>query len=118
MTTSISETTMTESSHIFISYARRDGSDNATKLDDALSQKGFKTWRDRRGLDPTQDFTAQIENAIKSSLYVVTCITHDVIRGDSFVRREISYALLLHKPMVVVRFSDVTPPITIINYTW
>src|SRR5688572_10060958 len=109
---------MTNPNHIFISYARRDGSDYAIKLDETLPQFGFATWRDKRGIDAAQDFTAEIENAIESASYVVTCITPDVRRDDSFVRREIGYALVVRKPVLVARFGDVTPPISVVNNTW
>lgn len=104
--------------HVFISYARKDGLRFAEKLDSTLPQQGFTTWRDKREIDPTQDFTAEIEKAIESSTYIVACITPDVRRENSFVRREIAYAQVMNKPILVARFQDVTPPIAIVNHTW
>jgi hypothetical protein len=104
--------------HIFISYARRDGGSFAEQLDSTLPVQGFATWRDKRGIDPTQDFTAEIEKAIEAASHIVACITPDVRREDSFVRREIAYAQVMHKPILVARFADVTPPIAIVNHTW
>jgi hypothetical protein len=104
--------------HIFISYARKDGSEHAAKFDAELHRRKFKTWRDKRGIDPTQDFTAEIENAIEAASHVVVCITPDVRREDSFVRREIQFALLCEKPIYVARFADVKPPISVVNNTW
>lgn len=105
-------------SSVFLSYARADGSIHAERLEKALTKAKFKTWRDTRGIDPTKDFTAEIERAIKTSSFVVTCITSDVEREDSFVRREIQYALLIDKPVIVARFEDVIPPIHVIDNTW
>ncbi|MCD4684978.1 MAG: HEAT repeat domain-containing protein [Anaerolineae bacterium] len=110
---------MTDPKLVFISYARKDGCDHAERLDTALPDHGFKTWRDIRGIDPAKDFTVEIERAIQASDYVVTCITPDVVeRDDSFVRREIQYALVLKKPVLVARFADVPPPIHVVNHTW
>lgn len=104
--------------HVFISYARKDGLPFAEKLDSTLPHEGFMTWRDKREIDPTQDFTAEIEKAIEASSYIVACITPDVRRENSFVRREIAYAQVMNKPILVARFHDVTPPIAVVNHTW
>jgi hypothetical protein len=48
------------SEHVFISYARKDGEAHALQFDRELPKRGFKTWRDKRGIDPTQEFTAEI----------------------------------------------------------
>ena len=109
---------MNKTGYVFISYARKDGSNYAVQLDDTLCERGFRTWRDKRSLDPTQDFTAELERAIESAAYVVVCITPDVRRDDSFARREIGYALVVKKPVLVARFNDVPPPISIVNHTW
>lgn len=103
---------------IFISYARKDGSVWAEKLDRALCLSGYNTWRDTRGIDPSQDFTAEIERAIENSSHVVTCITEDARRDDSFVRREIQYAMLQKRPLIIARFEDVPPPIHVVTHTW
>ncbi|MBN2304048.1 MAG: TIR domain-containing protein, partial [Anaerolineae bacterium] len=102
----------------FISYARADGDDSASRLENAL-RPAFKTWRDTRGIDPAKDFTAEIEMAIRASKFVVTCITPDTARADSFVRREIQWALTINKPVIVARFDAATPPpIHVVNNTW
>jgi TIR domain/NACHT domain len=104
--------------HLFISYARKDGAVNAERIDRTLADAGFTTWRDTRGIDPTVDFTAEIEKAIESATYVIACITPDVKRDDSFVRRELGYALAVKIPIVTARFADVVPPISIVNNTY
>jgi HEAT repeat protein len=106
-------------SHVFISYARHDGLTHAEKLESALAARRYPTWRDKRGIDPARDFTAEIERALKDASHVVACITPDVTRDTSFVRREIQYALLLDKPVHVARFDKATlPPIHIVNNTF
>jgi TIR domain/NACHT domain/HEAT repeats len=103
---------------VFISYARRDGAEAAAWLDEALHAEGFATWRDTRSIDPTRDFTAELEHAIRTAAAVVTCVTADVERDDSFVRREITYATLVGKPVVVARFEELVPPISVVNSSW
>ena len=104
------DTSNMQSRHIFISYAREDGREHAARLEKALSQYGFTAWRDVRHIDPTQDYTAELEQAIEAASYVVICVTPDVRRGNSFVRREISYAQVIEKPVVLARF-DAAPRI-------
>jgi hypothetical protein len=104
--------------HLFISYARKDGAANAERFHRTLSAAGFTTWHDSRGIDPTADFTAEIEKAIESAKYVIACITPDVKRDDSFVRRELGYAGAVKIPIVVTRFAAIVPPISIVNNTY
>ncbi len=102
---------------VFISYARQDGLRRAVRLEEDLTAAGFTTWRDKRDLDPNQDFTAELERAIERSQRVICCVTPDVRRQGSFVRREIAYALALNKPVIPLIFADTLPPIHIINIT-
>ena len=104
--------------HVFISYARRDGAAFAARIERALADVGVKTWRDTRGIDPRADFTAEIETAIEAASHVVACITPDVKRDDSFVRRELGYALAVRVPIVVARFAAIVPPVSIVNHTY
>ncbi len=100
---------------VFISYSRKDGNDAAATLEDTLKAKDFRYWRDLRDIDPTKDFTAEIEKGIESVSHVVVCITPDTKRADSFVRREIQYALASGKPVIPLRFADILPHVHIIN---
>jgi nucleoside 2-deoxyribosyltransferase len=101
----------------FISYSRKDGLRYAERLERELSAAGFATWRDKRDLDPDQDFTAALEHAIEQSDRVLCCVTPDIKRDNSFVRREIGYALAVHKPIVPLVFEGTVPPVHIINLT-
>lgn len=104
--------------HIFISYSRRDGRDAAETIESILQNNGIVTWRDTRDIDPFRDFTADIETRIETASHVIVCITDDSKRSDSFVRREIQYALLANKPVIPVRFVDTPPHISLINFQW
>jgi hypothetical protein len=103
--------------HIFISYARQDGRNHAVRLDSDLKKAGFETWYDTRDIDPNQDFSAELEQAISESSHIVCCITPDTRRSDSFVRREIGYALAVKKPVIPLVFENTVPPIQIVNVT-
>lgn len=102
----------------FISYARKEAGMGAAPLDSALKGEGFKAWRDKRNIDPSADFTAEIEKGMESAARVILCLTPDCLRDNSFVRREVAYAEILHKPVLVARFADVRPPISVVNCTW
>lgn len=94
---------------IFISYSRHDGGVHAKWIDTELTALGFETWLDRRDVSSTSDFTADIENNIERASYIVVCITRDTTRQNSFVRREIQYALYREKPVIPVRFEAIVP---------
>jgi HEAT repeat protein/type II secretory pathway predicted ATPase ExeA len=98
---------------VFISYARSDGLEAATRLLNELTRSQIGAWLDGRNLDPFHDFTAEIEDAIERASHVAVCITQGSKRDDSFVRREIAYATILRKPIVPLRFAEVPPHIQI-----
>jgi len=102
---------------IFISYARKDGADESLRLYNDLQADGIGAWRDNR-IDPTADFTSEIEEAIDTATHVVVIVTPDLKRADSFVRLEIGYALTQKKPIIPLVFRGGHRPITIINHTY
>jgi HEAT repeat protein len=101
--------------YIFISYARSDGSDAATHVLTELARSQISAWMDGRNLDPFHDFTAEIEDAIERASHIAVCITQGSKRDDSFVRREIQYAIISHKPIVPLRLADIPPHIQIVT---
>lgn len=103
---------------VFISYARSDGEAAAARLEAKLREAGFRTWRDRRDIDISADFTAELERAVRASAAVILCVTPSVLRPDSYVRREIAFAQLAHRPVVVARFADIVPPISVATNTF
>jgi hypothetical protein len=103
---------------VFLSYSRRDGRDVAQRIETTLNRRNIRTWRDIRDIDPFQDFTAEIERNIEAASHVIVCLTPDTKRFDSFVRREIQYALLTRKSVILARFVEITPHISIINFEW
>lgn len=104
---------------VFLSYARKDGKDHVVKLDVQLTERGVQTWYDRRSINPAHDFSTEIEKGIEGADSVVICLTPDVKRDDSFVRREIGYAQIMDKPIYVAKFdAKAVPPITVVTNTY
>ena len=108
---------MSQPKRIYISYARQDGAVQATRLEVALGQRGFKTWRDTRGIPPQQDFTVVIEKAIEAADYVVICITPNTQSPSLFALREIPICPALRKTnrtCALCRHSPYPPPLATI----
>jgi formylglycine-generating enzyme required for sulfatase activity len=108
---------MTMKPNVFISYARKDGSEESLRLYEDLKPRGIDTWRDNR-IDPAVDFTGEIEAAIDEATHVAVIVTPDLKRADSFVRLEISYALTQKKPIIPLVFPGGHRPINIINHIY
>lgn len=107
------------SGHIFISYARSDGLPYAERLENDLKGVGYSTWRDKRNLSEYNDFSAEIEIAIRAAHYVTVCVTPSIETSPtSFVRREIIYAQTKHKPIIPLVFPNASVPILINHLTW
>jgi DNA polymerase III delta prime subunit len=116
MTTS--DDTNSSRSHIFISYARDDGSEQAARLQTELEALGYDCWRDTRDLNRTQDFTVEIEKEIEDhATHVVVCVTPGA-KQSTWVRREIAYAELCGLPITPLMLADIKPPLPLVNLTW
>jgi hypothetical protein len=109
-------------SYVFISYAREDGSEYAKRLAGALAQHGYRAWWDQQNLNPSLDFSGEIETAIEQAKHVLVCITPSLLtRKDGFVRKEILYAQTCGKPIVPLRFpgGDLARlPLPLADLTW
>jgi TIR domain/NACHT domain/PBS lyase HEAT-like repeat len=113
------QTGLRSPSDVFLSYARVDGSEGAERIEAALGEKGWSVWRDRRSINPYQDFSAEIELAIRDSRFVVVCVSPSIDSNpDSFVRREIIYAQHLGKPIVPAVMPNAVVPILVNHLTW
>jgi hypothetical protein len=78
-------------SHIFISYSRRDDESMRT-ITFFLRDKGFKVWVDNEKLIPgTSAWEEAIENAIKNASAVIVILSPES-KNSEWVRREITYA--------------------------
>ncbi len=104
--------------HVFISYARKEGKELAFKLYGSFSAlAGWSAWLDT-DIHAPNSFGAEIEREIKRADLVVVVLSPDVERPESFVRREIAFAQLLKKPIFPVRASRAMPPVDIAHLTW
>ena len=111
----------TKGPSVFISYARLDGRQLADQLYSQLKSAGFAPWRDERDIDPDQDFSSEIERAIQHCEHVVVCVTPAVaLARDTFVRREVIYALACRKKAIIpLVFPGGEPvPVLINHYTY
>ncbi|HEX2906323.1 MAG TPA: SUMF1/EgtB/PvdO family nonheme iron enzyme [Phototrophicaceae bacterium] len=103
---------------LFISYARKDALDLAQRLYADLTAAGYTVWQDVRDLDPARPFDSAIEKAIREAPAMIVLITPDVAREDSFVRREIAYALEVGTRLIPLKCSGGIMPVTINLLTW
>jgi HEAT repeat protein len=110
---------MSDMLNVFISYAREDGREYADRLYNDLIKRGFAAWRDERDLNPYQDFSAEIEVAIRRADYVVVCLTPSIADNlQSFVRREIFYSQNRQKPIIPLVFPGGELPVQIAHLTY
>jgi formylglycine-generating enzyme required for sulfatase activity len=109
---------MSDTRNVFISYARKDGADEAERLYNDLQTHGIAAWRDIHNLNPYEDFSGEIEEAILAATHVAVIVTPDIRRSDSFVRREIAFALEENKPIIPLVFPGGRRPVTIITHTY
>jgi hypothetical protein len=109
-------------SFVFISYAQADGREFAERLYQSLQEHGIPVWRDQRNLNPYQDFSTMIENAIKQASHIIVLLSPSIVDDeDSFVRREILYAQGCQKPIIPVvlpGFPAGKVPTLINHLTW
>ena len=93
-----------------------------------MTALGLDSFFDTRDLDPSTDFTSQLERSVRSASRMLVCVTPDVARDDSFVKREIGYALGVDQrrrretperrlPITPIVFSGGVLPISIANLT-
>lgn len=58
---------MAKKGHIFISYARADGSDFALRLYDDLEVRSINAWLDVHDIDPGEDWDQAIDNGLRDA---------------------------------------------------
>jgi hypothetical protein len=74
---------MPDAHNVFISYARIDGSEYAERLYRDLAARHITAWRDTRNMNPYEDFTGEIETAIRAASHVAVIVAPDVRCADS-----------------------------------
>ncbi len=76
---------------IFLSYARKDGEEFARELRGKIESHGLSVWQDRKEIEGTKKWWAQIEEAIQSVEYMVLVMTEAAL-GSEIVQREWKFA--------------------------
>lgn len=93
---------------IYFSYARAD-SRFVDRLDADLRARGYKTWIDRRKLEASQDWQAEIDAAIvRCDLFLISLSPKAVISTP--VRREFEKALERSKRLMPIIYENCTIP--------
>ncbi len=88
---------------IFVSYARSDGKDFASKLRRRLQDEhGFPLWQDLADMEGGRDWWLQITEAIDQTEYLVLVMTPRAL-ASPYVRREWRYARQQGKCVIPVR---------------
>ncbi len=77
---------------IFIAYATEDG-EKAERLFDALRERGYSPWLDRRKLLPGQNWPRRIEDAISNADFFVACFSGNSVKKRGGFQAEVRYAL-------------------------
>jgi hypothetical protein len=102
--------------HLFISYSKKDTSELAKKLFNALKDDGFSAWMDE-DLISGESWSKQIEAELTKADIVIVLLSPDVNRTKSskqdrsFVLNEIDYAQTLHKPILPIMAESIVPPV-------
>ena len=103
--------------HVFISYAKKDTKDFATRLCNALVELPDVTaWMDT-SLEAADSWASQIQAEIECCNYVVVLLSPDINRpptgtgGRSFVLKEISFAQSRQKIIIPVMVKSTSLPL-------
>src|SRR5215217_805960 len=84
---------------VFISYARRDGTDAVAAFRRYLQTAGFAAWLDVRDIPGGVEWRPELRTAIYESDAVIFLLTPSVA-GSTHVQQEIEYARSIQKQVV------------------
>lgn len=77
---------------VFLAYVQEDGR-AVDRLFQALADRGFDPWMDRRKLMPGQNWPRSIEDAIETSDFFLACFSVNSVGKKGGFQAEIRYAL-------------------------
>lgn len=115
---------------IFISYGHDKHAAFAQRLDDDLNaddlkKRGYETWYDLERLKPGGDWERYIEEGLlwaseKKGIgrFILIMTPHSVRRPDGYCLNEISRALDLHLPVILIMLGWSSPPLSISRIQW
>jgi hypothetical protein len=102
---------------LFVSYSHKDHK-LAEKLASTLEEKGYPSWMDRRRIHVGDRWSMEIEKGMNQSTAIVAIISASAVRPESYVRKELSRAEVLGKPIypiVVEQIPVQDMPMEIVN---
>lgn len=109
---------------VFLSYARED-SEHVEQINKDLKKHGILTWLDKKNLLPGDHWWNKIEEAIKSSDYVLIFLSRKSIQKSGTFQREIKYALdkMKEKPsseayIIPILLENCEPPKELEDIHW
>lgn len=105
------------SSHIFVSYARADGSEFARKLHDQLEAVKINAWLDIVDIGKGDDFNSSIDHALITAWAVTVVLTTGSVLSKQ-VQSEWMYALDHHIPVIPLYVLPCNVPrlLNVLNY--
>lgn len=77
---------------VFLAYVQEDAA-QVERLYDALEERGFDPWFDRRKLMPGQNWPRSIEDALEATDFVIACFSRNSVSKKGGFQAEIRYAL-------------------------
>lgn len=102
---------------LFISYARADGAEFATKLYDALVENQLAPWLDEKNIAPGADWDDEIDKGLQSAAAVLLVLTPASVLSHQ-VKSEWNSALTRFVPVLPLLVKDCEIPrvIAVFNY--
>ncbi len=97
---------------VFISYSERDR-ETMEKIRNSLRRESLTVWTNTTDIQTGEDFQSAIDRGIEQTDNLVYLLSPDSVESE-FVRKEIDYALSLHKRIIPVLVRE-TPPESIPN---
>ena len=89
---------------VFISYSRKD-QEKAFEILEILESWGLKVWIDKNGIFSSANFKSMIEDAIENTKAVIFLSSENSNKSE-YVRKEISYAIKLQKPIIPIMLDN------------
>lgn len=77
---------------VFLAYVQED-TRQVERLYEALEERGFDPWFDRRRLMPGQNWPRSIEDALEATDFVIACFSRNSVSKKGGFQAEIRYAL-------------------------
>lgn len=100
--------------HVFISYARKDGLALTKQLHTALSERGFEVWFDQESMRSRgSGFPAELKKGIEDSDYVLFISTPGALQSEWVMQFELECALSTCRAIIPIVYKggyDILPP--------